>query len=271
MKNHEFLGSASHYGDFSHIRDEEGPVELRVREYEKELAEMDTQPVYLSTMEVLDRLDALTLKSLGSPREIYDSEDEKEWFDRLRLFSEAETLYNYHYGFKGDNKSIPESKFFRHLTKTCRDIMPDTPPLSDNEVEHFRNSGHNFIKHLSTETTRERTFSNYIRSLVLMCASAYGTNSRALMYLCDDLDRMLAPQKDEVGNTIDNKSKIIDRLIERKLDAVQKIAMGKIFSDPDSGVLVGFTSILDLPNGIETRSVKELVEEGVPCLYNYAK
>ncbi|MBQ3293432.1 hypothetical protein IJG93_04025 [Candidatus Saccharibacteria bacterium] len=34
--------------------------------------------------------------------------------------------------------------------------------------------------------------------------------------------------------------------------------------------IAGFTAALDLPDGIENHSLKELVEEGIPSLYGYS-
>ena len=259
--NHENIDSPTH--------SENG--ESNARDYEKTLAEVSDETVFLAEQN-MDRLLAdLTWRVPGGPsRERYDKEDRKIEIDRLRLFAEAETLFDYN--LERDAENLPESKFFRHLADTCQHDhqIVDTVPLSKSEEEHFSKSAGDFIKHLSSENPKERSFAAYIKSLIMMCDSAYGKDSRAMMYLNDDLNQLLAPQTDAAGNTIDNKSKIIDRLIERKLNTVQKIAMGKTTAPAPSGrVLIGFTGTLDLPEGIENRSVKELAEEGVPSLYGY--
>ena len=273
MKKHELV--PDHFGNWDaddsyyentdpYAYDEVNLAESTAYDYEKTLDKVDTRTIYLAESNVDRLLADLTWRGLGgSPRERYNSEHREKEIDRLRLFSEAETLFDY--DLRKDGDKIPESKFFRHLADTCHysHRTVETVPLSESETEHFHKTAGNFTRHLSMKDNRERAFTGYVKSLVRMCTSAYGKESRAMMYLCDDLDQMLSPQKDMAGNTIDNKSKIIDRLIEKKLNAAQKIALG-IRKDK-----TGFTGALDLPEGIENRSVKELVEEGVPSLYGY--
>ena len=281
MKIHEL--TPDHFGDWNandlkyentdpYADDEENLAESEAYDYEKRLEKIGTRAVYFAEYNV-DRLVydlAKRVKWKGnSPRERYDNEHRKNQIDRLRLFNEAETLYDYN--LTKDDENIPKSKFFRHLVYTCQDDshVVKTAPLSESEKEHFYKSAGDFTKYLSTDNNRERTFTRYVESLLRICANTYGKDSRAMMYLCDDLNQMLAPAE-YISGTIDKKSEIIDRLIERKLDVVQKIAMGKIFEPAPSGrVLIGFTGTLDLPKGLENHSVKELVEEGVPSLYGY--
>jgi len=272
MKNHEL--TPDHFGnwdaDDSHYEntdpyayDEENLAESNAYDYEKQLDNVDARVVHLAESNVDRLLADLTWRGVGgSPKERYNKEHRKKEIDRLRLFSEAELLFDY--SLRKDYENIPKSKFFRHLADTChygyRTV--DTVPLSESETEHFHKTAANFTEHLSTHNSREHSFANYVKSLVRMCASAYGKDSRAMMYLCDDLDQMLGSE--------DNKSKIIDRLIERKLDVVQKISMGETKAPAPSGrILIGFTGTLDLPEGIENHSIKELVDEGVPSLYGY--
>ena len=258
----------------SYVYDKDDVTESEARDYEKRLDAIGKREMYGAESNVDRLLVDLTWRGSGdTPREKYNREHRKVEVDRLRLLSEAQLLNDYDY--RKDKEDIPESKFLRHLADTCNRghyRVVDTVPLSESELEHFNSTAGNFTKYLSTESNRERTFTNYVKSLLRMCRSAYGKDSRAMMYLCDDLNQMLAPHKDTVGNPVDNKSKIIDRLIERKLNAAQKIAMGKIIAPPPSGrFLIGFNGILDLPDGIENRTVKELVDEGVPSLYGYGE
>lgn len=264
MKNHESVGRGEDFnqGDVS--------PESEAHEYEKSLNTVDADTIY-SAEHNADRLLAdlvWRIPDNNSPRERYNNEHRKNEIDRLRLFKETEVLHNY--DFRRDREKIPESNFFRLLADTCEhsNSLPhkEIPPLSDSEKKHLIRSANNITQYLSGENNRESSFAHYLISLVKMCRGVYGENSRAEMYLCDDLNQLLKP--DESRSSESKKSEIVDRLIDRKLNAAQKIATGEIHSS--GRVLIGFTGALDLPDGIENRSLKELVEEGVPSLYGYS-
>ena len=260
MKNHELT-----HADPS-VNDKENFAESEAHDYEKSLDKIGYQDFRSAERNVETLLSNLTWRGPGgSPRERYDDEENRlarARTDRLRLFNEAEVLHDF--DLRRDyNKGFPESKFLKHLAETCDDdgrATVKTVPLSESETRHYRESRDNFIQYLSNDNNREHSFNDYIKSLVRMCISAYGENSRAMMYLCDDLEQMLSSDE--------NKSKIIDRLIERKVNAVSRIATGETI-DKNGYVLIGFTGVLDLPEGIENRSMKELADEGVPSLYGY--
>lgn len=269
---------------------DETKEEFSAKNYEEGLDKVDTQDVYGVEDKIGDFLANLTWRFDGdsSPREKYERSPRQHKIDKLRLFSEAEILHDYTFG-----DDVPDSKFFRHLVERCKDdsfhireganrhgdgiskifadrsnIEEPFQKLEDDEITHFNEAAENFTRYISTENNKERSFTNYIISLIRMCEAVFGRDSRAEMYLCDDLNQLLAPHEDDIGNPVDNKSKIIDRLIERKLNAVQKIAMGKT-KTTGGQITIGFTGVLDLPEGIENRSIKELLEEGVPSLYGY--
>lgn len=259
MRNHESVGRGE---DFN-----QGNVapESEAREYEKRLERVSDGAIYLADENAERLLADLTWRGIGGlPRERYNSEHRQTEIDRLRLYNEAKILCNYSLEESGSN--IPQSKFLRHLADTCQYgyRTVDTVPLSNSEKEHFFKTNSNFIQYLSDDGPMEQSFNGYLKSLLKMCESAYGKGSRAEMYLCDDLNQLLAPNDYQ-----SSKTEIMDRLMERKFNAAQ-IKVREIHNGRRKIGIAGFTAALDLPDGIENHSLKELVEEGVPSLYGYS-
>ncbi len=68
----------------------------------------------------------------------------------------------------------------------------------------------------------------------------------------------------------EDRQKYIDRLISRKVDVAKNLAAGNIYEPAPSGrVIIGFTGILDFPEGSERRSIDAIIADGVPSLYGY--
>ncbi len=266
MRNHE---SAS-WGESSNS--EGDSTESKIHNYEERLDRIGASELGVARQHVAYELDQMTNNNLNCPpREYYDKLEDQKSIDRCRLFAEAETLFRNHGG-----ESLSNSRFFRHLIDT---INPDdflrtveVPALSGNEIAHFNESASELVnrsRDLFRGDEKDRSFGNYLKSLLRMCENVYGKNSRAELYLCDDLNQILNPDSSA-------KALAIDDMIKRKIDAAGMVARyggrGNFNPSPIArdSYKVSFTAALDLPDGVENRSLKELVEEGVPSLYGYS-